>query len=92
MTDVDWEYPAGHGDDYKKNPDSGKTDEIVGYALLLKEIKYAIGDLELSIDVPGKEVDMIAYTTEQVPIINGIVDYVHVSISPITTHYVTRVS
>ncbi|KAK7751464.1 hypothetical protein SLS62_006549 [Diatrype stigma] len=76
--DVDWEYPGGNGDDYKQNPNSGKVDEITNYALLLQEIKTAIGDKELSIAVPGKEIDMIAFTTEQVPTINGIVDYVNV--------------
>lgn len=82
ITDGDWEYPGGNGEDYKKNPNEGKVDEITNYALLLRAIKTAIGDKELSIAVPGKEIDMIAYTTEQVPIINGIVDYVNVSIVP----------
>jgi chitinase len=76
--DVDWEYPGGNGDDYKINPNSGKTDEITNYALLLKEIKTAIGDKELSIAVPGLERDMIAFTSEQVPLINAAVDVVQV--------------
>lgn len=76
--DVDWEYPGGNGEDYKQNPNSGKTDEITNYALLLQEIKSAIGDKELSIAVPGLERDMIAFTSEQVPKINAAVDVVNV--------------
>ncbi|KAF3057454.1 Chitinase 1 [Daldinia childiae] len=76
--DVDWEYPGGNGEDYKQNPNSGKVDEIANYALLLQEIKSAIGDKELSIAVPGLERDMIAFTSEQVPKINDAVDVVNV--------------
>ncbi|KAI8961977.1 glycoside hydrolase family 18 protein [Daldinia sp. FL1419] len=76
--DVDWEYPGGNGEDYKENPNSGKVDEITNYALLLQEIKTAIGDKELSIAVPGLERDMIAFTSEQVPKINAAVDVVNV--------------
>ncbi|KAH8882332.1 glycoside hydrolase [Thozetella sp. PMI_491] len=76
--DVDWEYPGGNGADYRQNPNSGKTDEIAGYALLLKEIKAAIGDKELSIAVPGLARDMIAFTAEQSPIINAAVDVINV--------------
>ncbi|KAI2775885.1 glycoside hydrolase superfamily, partial [Daldinia loculata] len=75
---VDWEYPGGNGEDYKQNPNSGKVDEIANYALLLQEIKSAIGDKELSIAVPGLERDMIAFTPEQVPKINDAVDVVNV--------------
>lgn len=77
--DLDWEYPAGNGEDYKSNPNSGKVAEIETYAMLLKEIKTAIGDKELSIAVPGKVGDMIAFTQEQVPKINDAVDFVNVS-------------
>ncbi|KAI2603956.1 glycoside hydrolase family 18 protein [Hypoxylon fragiforme] len=76
--DVDWEYPGGNGEDYKQNPNSGKTDEIANYALLLQEIKSAIGDKELSIAVPGLERDMIAFTSEQVPKIDAAVDVINV--------------
>lgn len=75
---MDWEYPGGNGEDYKENPNEGKVPEIENYPLLLKEIKDAIGDMELSIAVPGLERDMIAYTAEQVPAINEIVDVVNV--------------
>ncbi|KAJ6779939.1 hypothetical protein PWT90_05360 [Aphanocladium album] len=76
--DVDWEYPGGNGEDYKQNPNSGKTAEIETYPLLLKEIKAVIGDKELSIAVPGKVGDMIAFTAEQVPKISETVDFVNV--------------
>lgn len=77
--DVDWEYPGGNGDDYKSVPNSQKVGEIYAYPLLLTEIKSAIGDKELSIAVPGKEGDMIAFTAEKVPAINDAVDFVNVS-------------
>ncbi|KAI2643398.1 glycoside hydrolase family 18 protein [Xylaria nigripes] len=76
--DVDWEYPGGNGDDYKKNPNSGKVDEIENYPLLLQEVKSAIGNKELSIAVPGLERDFIAFTPEKVPLINKAVDVVNV--------------
>ncbi|OAA72216.1 chitinase 18-11 [Cordyceps fumosorosea ARSEF 2679] len=76
--EVDWEYPGGNGEDYKKNPNSGKVGAIETYPLLLKEIKAAISPMELSIAVPGKEVDMMAYTAEQMPKINATVDFVNV--------------
>ncbi|KAI1190207.1 glycoside hydrolase family 18 protein [Nemania serpens] len=76
--DVDWEYPGGNGEDYKKNPNSGKVDEINNYPLLLRAIKDAIGDKELSIAVPGLERDMIAFTAEKVPAVNDAVDVVNV--------------
>ncbi|PBP16989.1 Sporulation-specific chitinase [Diplocarpon rosae] len=76
--DCDWEYPGGNGADYKQNPNSNKTGEIETYPLLLAAIKEAIGDKELSIAVPGKQVDMIAYTKEQSPKIWEAVDYVNI--------------
>lgn len=76
--DIDWEYPAGNGADYKQNPNSGKTAEIENFPLLLAAIKSAIGDKELSIAVPGLERDMIAYTAEQAPAIWEAVDFVNI--------------
>jgi len=76
--DVDWEFPGGNGEDYKKNPNSNKTAEIGTYPLLLSEIKKAINHHELSIAVPALERDMIAYTAEQVPKIDKVVDFVNV--------------
>lgn len=77
--DVDWEYPGGNGQDYKQIPNEQKVPEIETYPLLLAEIKAAIGKRELSIAVPGREGDMIAFTTEQVPKIDKAVDFVNVS-------------
>lgn len=76
--DMDWEYPAGNGYDYKQVPNSDLTSEIDTYPLLLSAIKSAIGTKELSIAVPGLERDMIAYTAEKVPEIDAAVDYVNV--------------
>lgn len=79
FVDVDWEYPGGNGEDYKKNPNSGKVDEIDNYPLLLRAVKDAIGDKELSIAVPGLERDMIAFTAAKVPAVSDAVDVVNVS-------------
>lgn len=76
--DVDWEYPAGNGEDYRRIPNSKKVSEIKTFPLLLKEIKKAIGKKDLSIAVPGLERDMIAYTGEKVKEMNKWVDFVNV--------------
>jgi chitinase len=80
VLDVDWEYPGGNGADYKQIPNSDKTSEITTFPLLLKEIKSAIGSKELSIAVPGRDGDMIAYTAATVPTIAATVDFVNVSL------------
>lgn len=72
--DSNWEI----GEDYKQIPNDQKVQEIDNFPLFLAEIKAAIGDRELSIAVPGKEGDMIAFTAEKVPEINAIVDHVNV--------------
>ena len=69
------------GEDYKQIPNDQKVQEIENFPLFLAEIKAAIGDRELSIAVPGKEGDMIAFTAEKVPQINEIVDHVNVSLT-----------
>jgi chitinase len=76
--DIDWEYPGGNGEDYKQTPNSAKVSEIETYPLFLAEIKKAIGSKELSIAVPGREDDMMAFTAQQVPKINAAVDFVNV--------------
>ncbi|KAJ6444743.1 chitinase 18-11 [Purpureocillium lavendulum] len=76
--DVDWEYPGGNGQDYKQIPNDQKKGEIEAYPLLLAEIKAAIGDKELSIAIPGKQIDMIAFSAEQVPKIDKAVDFINV--------------
>ncbi|KAK2732724.1 hypothetical protein FQN57_002478 [Myotisia sp. PD_48] len=76
--DVDWEYPGGNGEDYKRIPNSQKVGEIDAFPLLLADIKAAIGDKEISIAIPGKEIDMIAFTKQKVPEINAVVDWVNI--------------
>lgn len=77
--DIDWEYPGGNGQDYKKIPNSEKKWEIEAYPLFLEAIRKALPkDKALSIAVPGKKVDMIAYTKEQGPKIWPSVDFVNV--------------
>lgn len=66
------------GEDYKQIPNDQKVQEIENYPLFLAEIKAAIGDRELSIAVPGKEGDMIAFTAAKVSEINAVVDHVNV--------------
>lgn len=73
------------GEDYKEIPNDQKVEEIETYPLLLAAIREAIGDMELSIAVPGREVDMIAYTAEKVPEIDAIVDHINVSSPPMYT-------
>ncbi|KAF4510311.1 hypothetical protein G6O67_002209 [Ophiocordyceps sinensis] len=76
--DVDWEYPGGNGEDYKVITNDKKTSEIESFPKLLSEIKLAIGEKELSIAVPARKPDLIAYTAEQMPKINAAVDFVNV--------------
>lgn len=83
VLDIDWEYPGGNGDDYKKIPNSEKGSEIETFPLLLQEIRAAIGPEKiLSIAVPGKGVDLIAYTPEQAPKVWETVDFVNVRKRP----------
>ncbi|KAF1966366.1 glycoside hydrolase [Bimuria novae-zelandiae CBS 107.79] len=76
--DIDWEYPGGNGADYKETPNSAKTDEVAAFPKVLAAIRKAIGPEKLlSIAVPGKKVDMIAYTEETGPKIWPSVDYIN---------------
>ncbi|KAL5371956.1 hypothetical protein DPSP01_013871 [Paraphaeosphaeria sporulosa] len=76
--DIDWEYPGGNGADYKETPNSAKTYEIAAFPKVLAAIRKAIGkDKLLSIAVPGKKIDMIAYTDETGPLIWPSVDYIN---------------
>jgi chitinase len=78
--DIDWEYPGGNGADYKQTPNSAKEYEIAAFPKLLTAIRSAIGkDKVLSIAVPGKKGDMIAFTKETGPAIWDAVDQVNVS-------------
>ncbi|RAL05145.1 glycosyl hydrolase, family 18 [Aspergillus ibericus CBS 121593] len=66
--DIDWEYPGGNGADYKQVPNSAKVSEITTYPLFLSAIRSAIGpNKTLSIAVPGKLEDMIAFTSTTGP-------------------------
>ncbi|EGC49457.1 extracellular chitinase [Histoplasma capsulatum var. duboisii H88] len=80
--DIDWEYPGGNGLDYKETSNSAKKSEIDNFPLFLKEIRNAIGtEKQLSIAVPGRKSDMIAYTPENGPAIWESVDFVNVLFS-----------
>lgn len=77
--DIDWEYPGGNGEDYKKVPNSEKQWEIEAYPLLLGEIRAALGsDKLITAAVPGLEEDMIAFTSSTVPRIMRHLDYLNV--------------
>jgi chitinase len=77
--DIDWEYPGGNGADYKQVPNDQKVSEIAAFPELLKAVRNKIGnDKLLSIAVPGKKGDMIAYTKENGPKIWPSVDYINV--------------
>ncbi|CAO2653898.1 Nn.00g106310.m01.CDS01 [Neocucurbitaria sp. VM-36] len=76
--DIDWEYPGGNGADYKQVPNSEKTYQIDAYPKVLQAIRAAIGDKLLSIAVPGKKGDMIAFTKQNAPKIWPSVDYINV--------------
>ncbi|KAE8377178.1 glycoside hydrolase superfamily [Aspergillus bertholletiae] len=77
--DIDWEYPGGNGDDYKVTPNDKKKDEIETYPLLLAALRKELGkDKLISIAVPGKRGDMIAFTKEQGPKIFESVDMVNI--------------
>lgn len=76
--DIDWEYPGGNGQDYKEHPNDQKVSEIQTYPKLLAAVRKAIGNKTLSIAVPGRKQDMIAFTKEQGPKIFETVDIVNV--------------
>lgn len=77
--DIDWEYPAGNGEDYKQVPNEEKEREIDAYPLLLDEIRAAIGpDKLMTAAVPGLERDMIAFTPSTVPEITRTLDMLNV--------------
>ncbi|KAL4906812.1 hypothetical protein BDW74DRAFT_176420 [Aspergillus multicolor] len=77
--DIDWEYPGGNGEDYKRVPNDQKVDEIVNFPLFLQALRKAVGTEKIiSIATPGKRGDMIAYTKEQGPNIWPSVDMVNV--------------
>ncbi|KAL3470945.1 glycoside hydrolase superfamily [Aspergillus californicus] len=77
--DIDWEYPGGNGEDYKKLPNSEKVPEIETYPLFLEALRKAVGkEKTISIATPAKRGDMIAFTAKQGPKIWQSVDMVNV--------------
>ncbi|TVY79807.1 Chitotriosidase-1 [Fusarium oxysporum f. sp. cubense] len=77
--DIDWEYPGGNRDDYKQIPNSEREWEINAFVSLLQELRAAIGlDRLLSAAVPGKEVDLMAFTPTTVPKIMKEVDFLNI--------------
>ncbi|KAJ4210759.1 hypothetical protein NW759_013063 [Fusarium solani] len=77
--DIDWEYPGGNRDDYKLIPNSKREWEIEAFVSLLLHLRAALGpDKLLSAAVPGKEVDLMAFTSDTVPRIMKEVDFLSV--------------
>ncbi|KAL5051987.1 hypothetical protein BDW71DRAFT_3235 [Aspergillus fruticulosus] len=76
--DIDWEYPGGNGEDYKRTNNSEKTWEIAAYPQLLAEIRAAIPDKLITAAVPGLPRDMLAFTKETIPSINASIDFLNV--------------
>ncbi|KOS23408.1 Chitinase 1 [Escovopsis weberi] len=76
--DIDWEYPGGNRDDYKKIPNSEREWEIGAFVLLLRELRAALGDHLISIAVPGLRRDMMAFTAATLGQIIEEVDFINV--------------
>lgn len=76
--DIDWEYPGGNGQDYKQIPNSDKVSEIETYPKFLAAVRKAIGNKTLSVAVPGRKQDMIAWNKNTGPEIFKSVDMVNV--------------
>ncbi|KAI1137332.1 glycoside hydrolase family 18 protein [Hypoxylon sp. FL0543] len=77
--DIDWEYPGGNGEDWKKVPNEEKAWEVAAYPKLLAEIRKALGpDKLVSAAVPGLPRDMIAFNSETVPQIMESLDFLNV--------------
>jgi GH18 family chitinase len=77
--DIDWEYPGGNGEDYKKVPNSEKAWEIEAYPKLLQEIRSAIGPQKLmSAAVPGLPRDMLAFQRKSIMHMNTYLDFFNI--------------
>lgn len=69
----------GNRDDYKEIPNSEREWEIEAYVLLLQELRAALGpDKVVSAAVPGKEGDLMAFTSSTVPRILQQLDFLNV--------------
>lgn len=70
---------SGNRDDYKEIPNSEREWEIEAFVSLLQELRAALGPKKiLSAAVPGKEPDLIAFTSETVPRIMKEIDFLNV--------------
>ena len=77
--DLDWEYPGGNGEDYKKYPNRDRKWEVEAYPLLLAVLRAKLGPRKIiSAAVPGKMVDMIAFKRRTLPRIMNHVDFLNV--------------
>ncbi|KAI1800333.1 glycoside hydrolase family 18 protein [Daldinia bambusicola] len=77
--DIDWEYPAGNGEDWKKVPNKERAWQIAAYPEFLAEIRKALGHKKIiSAAVPGLRRDMLAFTPETVPHIMKSLDFLNV--------------
>ncbi|PCH06613.1 Chitinase II [Penicillium occitanis (nom. inval.)] len=77
--DIDWEYPGGNGDDYKRIQNFEKIWEIDAYPKLLAEIRNALGPKKLiSAAVPGLQRDMIAFTEANLHQLDECLDFLNI--------------
>ncbi|KAH6982729.1 glycoside hydrolase superfamily [Ilyonectria destructans] len=77
--DVDWEYPGGNRDDYKEIPNSEREWEIEAFVSLIEELRAALSPGKLlSIAVPGKEIDLMSFTSSTVPRIVKQADFLNI--------------
>ncbi|KAM5350611.1 hypothetical protein ACJ41O_007116 [Fusarium nematophilum] len=77
--DLDWEYPGGNRDDYKLIPNSEREWEIEAFVSLVQETRKALGpDRLLSAAVPGKDIDLMAFTRNTIPRIMKEVDFLNI--------------
>lgn len=69
----------GNRDDYKEIPNSQREWEIEAYVELLAELRSALGPSKvISIAVPGKEEDLMAFTSSTIPRILEHVSFISV--------------
>ncbi|CAM1508580.1 Fc.00g054280.m01.CDS01 [Cosmosporella sp. VM-42] len=77
--DIDWEYPGGNRDDYKAVPNSEREWELEAFVHLMEDLRDALGpDKIISAAVPGKDCDLMAFTSSTVPRIMQQVDFLNI--------------
>ncbi|KAL2355746.1 glycoside hydrolase superfamily [Cryomyces antarcticus] len=77
--DIDWEYPGGNGEDYKRVPNSEKAWEVTAYPQLLSSIRSTLGPSKIiSAAVPGLLRDMLAFTKDTIPLIAPSLDFFNI--------------